>query len=463
MAEGRFLTGSTMGHVVRMTLTGATGITFVFVVDAANLFWIAQLGEPALVAAIGYAFAIQFFSVSSGIGLMIGATALVSRSIGQGNEAKAREQATATLLWSVLVQALMAFSVVSARHQLVGMVGATGETAELAARYLALTVPSLPIMMAGMTASAVLRAHGDGTRAMFVTLSSGALAVLLDPLLIYVLGWGLDGAALGLTLFRCVMCGIGLYFAIKVHAALAPVSGAALREVAKPYAAIAGPAILTQMSPPVANYLLTAIIAGFGDVAVAAWAVVNRLTVVAFGGIFSLAGAVGGIFGQNFGAGKLDRVRQTYKDAVVFCLGYTCVIWALLVAVYPAVVRGFALAPEAAEIVWAFVTIGAGSFVCAGTLFVANAAFNTMGRPGRATFVAWMRDGLLTWPVGTLGALMFGAVGVIYAQALVAVIVGIAAAFWGWHFVKGLGVQDVATIDARPRRGYRDVNRYRRR
>ena len=59
MAEqGRFLTGSTMGHVIRMTMTGAVGITFVFLVDAANLFWLAWLGDERLVAAIGFAFAL---------------------------------------------------------------------------------------------------------------------------------------------------------------------------------------------------------------------------------------------------------------------------------------------------------------------------------------------------------------------------------------------------------------------
>ena len=81
MEPGRFLTGSTMGHVVRMTATGAFGITFVFLVDAANLLWISQLGEPQLVAAIGFAYAIQFFSVSSGVGLMIAATALARGAI----------------------------------------------------------------------------------------------------------------------------------------------------------------------------------------------------------------------------------------------------------------------------------------------------------------------------------------------------------------------------------------------
>ncbi len=97
----RFVTGSTMGHVVRMTLTGAAGITLVFLVDATNLFWISQLGDPQLVAAIGFAFAIQFLSVSGGVGLMIAATALISRRIGQGDHAGARHQATAALITSM--------------------------------------------------------------------------------------------------------------------------------------------------------------------------------------------------------------------------------------------------------------------------------------------------------------------------------------------------------------------------
>ena len=52
--EGRFLTGSTMGHVLRMTLSGTAGITFLFVVDVANLFWFLAWGHR-VVAAVGFA------------------------------------------------------------------------------------------------------------------------------------------------------------------------------------------------------------------------------------------------------------------------------------------------------------------------------------------------------------------------------------------------------------------------
>ena len=188
MTQGRFLTGSTMGHVARMTATGAFGITFVFLVDAANLLWLSQLGDPTLVAAIGFAFAIQFFSVSSGVGLMIASTAMVSRSIGVGHRELARRQAGAAVVISAVFQAMVAALIVIFRHEFVALAGASGETAELAARYLWMTIPSLVVMAVGMTCSGVLRAEGLGAKAMYVTLLSGSLLMVIDPILILWLG-----------------------------------------------------------------------------------------------------------------------------------------------------------------------------------------------------------------------------------------------------------------------------------
>lgn len=462
-AQGRFLDGPTMGHVVRMTLTGATGITFVFLVDAANLFWISRLGEPVLMAAIGFAFAIQFFSVSSGVGLMIAATALVSRSIGTGERAAAREQASAAAILAVATQAGVAALVVGFRHDLVALAGAEGEAARLAARYLALSVPSLAFMAAGMVATAALRAEGDGARAMYVTLISGSVALVIDPVLIYRMGLGLEGAAASVVITRAVLCGMGLLFAIRSHELMARPRLHALRETWRPYFAIALPAIATQMSTPFGNYVITAVIAGFGDSAVAAWAVISRLTVVAFGGLFSLAGAIGGIFGQNYGAGLYPRLRSAYRDALIFAAGYALVAWAVLAAASDPVARGFGLDAEGARVLRAFTHLGAGAFAVSGALFVANAAFNSLGRPGRATLVNWLRDGVLTYPAAAgLGAVL-GAAGVIYAQALVGVLAGAAAGFWGWMFLRGLDAAPRPALDPAIRRAYRDPNRYRRR
>ncbi len=461
-AEGRFLSGSTMGHVVRMTMTGAAGITFVFLVDAMNLFWIAMLGDARMVAAIGFAFAIQFFSVSSGIGLMIAATVLVSRAIGAGERDRARRLAGSAMLIACIVQAAMAATVIYFRYDILQLAGASGETLDFAARYLLLTLPSLVLMVIGMVGSGVLRAEGDGKRAMFITLTAGTVSVFVDPILIFVLGLGLDGAAIGLTISRFVLMCMALLFATRTYDLIARPSFKVAFEDLGPYMAVAFPAILTQMATPFGNYVLTAVLSQFGDDAVAGWAVVGRLTVVAFGGIFSLSGAIGGIFGQNYGAGKYDRLVSTYRDAMIFCLGYTLVVWALLAAFGDAVGRAFSLTPDGQEVLRAFTHIGAGAFLFTGAFFVSNAAFNALGRPTRAAVLTWIRDGALTWPVAVWFAGLAGAIGVIYAQAALGVVMGLVSALWGWHFVQTIQSENIQ-VDLKTRRGWRDINAFRRR
>lgn len=427
-----------MGHVVRMTLTGAMGITFVFLVDLANLFWLAKSGDAQAVAAIGFAFAIQFFSVSSGIGLMIATTAIVSRRIGMGDRARARQDATGALLISGVFQAVVALLIVSLRYPLLDMVGAEGETQRLAARYLAITLPSLSVMVIGMTGSAVLRAEGDGKRSMYVTLTSGSVSMVIDPFLIIYLGLGLDGAAIALVISRCVLAVMGLRFSVYTHDLLARPEIWVIRRMWRPFFAVALPAMLTQLSTPFGNYLLTGVIAGFGDHAVAAWAVVNRLTVVCFGGIFSLSGAIGGIFGQNLGAKQFERLRTTYRDALVFCACYTLVAWGLLALTADLVIAGFDLQGPGVAVYRAFATWGAAAFVLVGALFVSNAVFNNLGKPARSTVTSWLRDGVLILPAAMMGAMWYAAPGVIYAQALVGAVVGVLAAMWSWHFLRGL-------------------------
>ncbi|MEM6309199.1 MAG: MATE family efflux transporter [Pseudomonadota bacterium] len=458
-AQGRFLTGSTMGHVVRMTATGAFGITFVFLVDALNLFWLSYLGEPQLVAAIGFAYAIQFFSVSSGIGLMIAGTAMISQTIGRGDREEARATAGASIAMATIIQFFVALLVFLFRHDLIALAGAEGETARLAARYLGMTVSSLVPMAISMQLSGALRADGFGAKAMYVTLFSGLTLLVVDPILIVTMGLGLDGAAYGLILFRFLLVGFAVVFAIRQENLVAMPDRACFERMLAPFFAIAVPTIATQMATPFGNYLLTRVIAQFGDDAVAAWAVVSRLTVLVFGGIFSLSGAIGGIFGQNFGAGYIDRLKSTYRDALVFCLIYTLVAWALLFFAAPYVALAFDLDGQGAEVLQAFMTIGIGGFVFIGALFVSNAAFNNLGKPTRSTILNWFNHGVLSWPSAMGLALLFGAPGVIYGQAVAGTVTGLFAVIWGWKYVQSL--QPSTQIPERTPRVHPNPDRYR--
>ena len=95
-AQMKFLTGSTMHHVLTMTATGAIGLIAVFVVDLLNLFYISRLGHKELAAAIGYSGTLLFFVTSIAIGISIAATALTSRALGRGDRHQAKQLAGAS-------------------------------------------------------------------------------------------------------------------------------------------------------------------------------------------------------------------------------------------------------------------------------------------------------------------------------------------------------------------------------
>ncbi len=436
--QGKFVTGSTMRHVVEMTVSGSLGLVFMFLVDFAALWWISQLGVETLVAAVGFAWTIQFAAISVSIGLMIATVALVSRTLGQGDRERARRLGTAALAITLVIQTLVAVLIAIFSMEILTISGADGEARDIGSRFLIITMPSLPLMAIGMVTASILRATGDAWRSMAVTMGGGIVALMVDPLLIVAAGLGVDGAGYAIIISRASTAIIGCYFVIRVHNLMAPFAMQDVRDIFRPFFDIAVPAVATQMATPFGNWIITREISEFGDSAVAGWGVVTRLTMLTFGGIFALSGAIGGIIGQNYGAGRMDRVAQAYVDALKFCAIYTFAAWGLLFAFQGPVISSFGLSAEGADTVRAFTTLAAGGFLFTGALFVSNAAFNNLGRPLWSTWANWIRDGILMFPLATLMGAWLAAPGVIYAQALAGVITGLGAGFVGWRFVKSL-------------------------
>jgi putative MATE family efflux protein len=447
--QARFTTGSTMRHVVVMTLTSAFGLSFMFLVDFLALFWVSQLKVEMLVSAIGFAATIQFFIISVAIGMMIAGVALVSRALGMGQGERARRLSTVVLIYSVGIQALLSLLALLFLEPLLRLSGADGETLQVAKSFLTLSLPSQPIMAAGMCASAILRAVGDAWRGMMVTVVGGVFAAVLDPLLIIYLDMGVEGAALAIVGSRLLMAAAGIYWVIAKHNMMARPKASDFTKFLGAYLAIALPAVATQMATPFGNWLLIRAISEHGDAAVAGFGVVSRLTILGFGGIYALSGAIGGIIGQNAGAGLGDRVQQAYSDSLKFCALYTLATWAVMAALAGPIVAAFGLSAEAAEVVEVFCYYAAGTFVFTGALFVANATFNNLGRPIWATVANWTRDGLLMAPLAFgLGA-VYGAGGVIWAQALGNTVVGILAGWVAWRYVRsGRGIEPVQPAKA---------------
>jgi putative MATE family efflux protein len=427
-----------MRHVVVMAGTGAIGLVAVFAVDLINLFYISLLGEKEIAAAVGFAGVVAFFHTSICIGMMIGTTACVARRIGANQMGEARRMATHSLLIMVGLALLLGLGTVLVLPTLLEGLGASGEVARLAQRYLTITLPSLPFLGLGMVNSALLRSVGDARRSMLVTLVAAFVTAALDPLFIFFFGLGLDGAAIVAVVSRSVMVVLGLHGVWRVHHLLGRPERAFFAADVRAMAAIAGPAVLTNVATPVGAAFVTHSVAQFGASAVAGQATIDRLTPVAFGLIYSLSGAVGPILSQNLGAKQFDRVRETMRASMWFMLLAVAAAWLLLAVLQGPLVRAFSLEGLSAHMVHAFCSWVCASFFFAGALFVANAAFNNLGRPLWSTGFNWARATLGTIPFAWWGA-HYGPVAVMAGQGAGLVIFGSLAMWTANRLTRKLG------------------------
>jgi putative MATE family efflux protein len=444
--KARYTVGSTMRHVLVLASTGSIGLVAIFLVDFLNLFYISLLDDPSLTAAIGYASALVFFFVSLSVGMMIAATALVSRALGAENRPHAREVAASALAWLVLVTGVAMLLSLPFVRPVLALLGATGTTLDTAATFTFIVLPSTPLLGLGMCATGLLRAVGDAKRAMYTTLWFGAIILVLDPLFILGFGWGVPGAAVATVIARTAMVAYGLAVLVRRHDLIARPTAAAMRRDFGPLAQIGVPAILTNVATPVGNAYMTSAIAPYGDAAVAGWTIISRLVPVAFGGLFALSGAVGPVVGQNFGAGLHDRVRKALTDSLAVSTVYVVVVSAILLLLQHGIVAAFGATGEAADLVLLFCRYLAITFLFAGGLFVSNAAFNNLNYPALSTLLNWARATLGTIPFVLAGAWAAGSAGALAGFFLGGIPFGLVAMVFAYRIVARLGREPAAPL-----------------
>lgn len=243
---------------------------------------------------------------------------------------------------------------------------------------------------------------------MHVTLWGAVATALLDPLFIFGLGLGVTGAAIVGVIARAVTVAIGLYGAVRKHDLVARPGGAAAIHDLAPMMGIAIPAILTNLAAPFASAYTLRVFSHFGEAVVAAFAIVDRLTPMAFGVLFALSSSVGPIMGQNLGAKLIARVRQVLTDCLKFALVYVVAVSVVLRLAAPLITELFEARGETARLIIFVCTYSGPLWLFSGAIFVANAAFNNLGFPLLSTLVNWGRATLGTLPFVTIGAKLFG-------------------------------------------------------
>ena len=408
------------------------------------------VGVDAL-SGLSAAFPVQMGAVGLGLLTGLGGMSVISRALGARDTPQASRVIGATL--AILVPMYLLATVVGLARidQLIGMMGASADTAEYCRQYLVVILPGSLLSMLAVTANNLFMAEGRPIPATVVLAGSAIVNVLLDALFILVFGWGVTGAAVatvvaqGLAVLYTAWFYLSGRSALRVNAdALLPRPGL-LWEVVT----LGLPICIIEIARSIVVVVINNILSRYegGDAYIALFGVVNSVLEFALAPFIGAALAYLPLAAYNYGAGNYDRVRQAIWQS---CLGAT-VAGALMIAVLLPLsgriiglfAEADALPPEAGDALR--VTLVALPIV--GIEFISSIAFQALGKawPSVMLTMAQRVALLLAW-VFALSEL-FGVWGVWWsfpATDLGAMLLGVGALALVWRKVDGWGQRETA-------------------
>lgn len=435
--KGDLTTGDIRAHLIRLSVPMIWGIFAIISFQLVNTFYISLLGTEKL-AAISFTFPVTYTIFAIFLGFSIGMSSVVSRLIGEKKTDDIRRVTTHGLLMVGAASALVSATGIALMNPLFRLMGAseaqlTDIDAYMYIYYIGTFFICMPIV-----GNAALRAAGD-TRTPAIIMTVAALAnALLDPLLIFGL-WGfprleLQGAAISTVLANACAMFAGLWLLkSKDMICLSYVFDLSrLSDSAKRLLFIAIPAGLTSALPSVLNAVIIHLLSSHSPASVAAFGVVTRVEAFAFIVMMALSVGMGPIIGQNWGANRHDRVKETLRQAIIFCI-----LWSLFVAVTLGVFAAplahiFSADADVRAIIILYFIAVPFSYPLANIVSGWGSAFNAMGKPQYSAAMLFIKLIVLTIPAVYIGFEIAGVHGLFAAIAIVNIVTGIAFHAFGW-------------------------------
>lgn len=289
--------------------------------------WIGALG----IAAINVVLPVSFFIAALGMAIGIGGSSILSRALGAGQEEKALHtfgnQIAMTLLVTVSMISLGLYFV----DAIVPAFGGQGAIAPLAKTYYTIVLYGVPFLGLCMMGNTVIRAEGKPKFAMVAMIIPSVGNLLMDYIFIYVLDWGMAGAAWATTGGYLLCFAYVLYFFRSRHTSLKPklkhfiFSGPIVKEMGA-----LGFVTLARQAATSVTYLImnTLLFSLGGEALVAVYAIVGRMLMFALFPVFGVTQGFLPIAGYNYGAQQWQRVRESINTAILYASVLATVVFA---------------------------------------------------------------------------------------------------------------------------------------
>jgi len=286
-----------------------------------DMVWVGRLG-PAAIAGVGAAGMGMMILMPAMMGLTMGTRAIIARAIGAGDEWEANHAAQQAFVLSIGFSMCIAIIGIFFSEAILRLLGMKPEVVDQGGNYLRIIFVGSIAMSGRFISTSIMQASGDAKSPMKVMIFTRLFHILLSPFLI--LGWwifprfGTNGAALTNIFSQSLGLGLSLWILLSGRTRLTlTLRGFKIDPpIILRMVRIGVPALVSGVAQPFAMTLLMRIIASFGTLAVATYALCNRIQMLLMMAGMALGMAAGIIAGQNLGAKQPDQAEKSIWLAV---------------------------------------------------------------------------------------------------------------------------------------------------
>ncbi len=387
--------------------------------NMADTFFVGKLNTQST-AAVGVAFSLMAIIQAVGFLFGHGSGNYISRQLGAGNVEEAEKMSSVGFFTSFFAGVVIMMGCIFFIEPLSYALGSTPTILPFTVAYLRIILFGAPAMTASLVLNNQMRFQGSAFYAMIGIVSGAVINIVLDPILIFVCGMGIAGAALATTLSQCLSFVLLLIMVrkggnIQIRLSNFKPSLHFYQEI------IRGgiPALFRQGLASVATICLNHAASVYGDAAIAGMSIVSRIMMFANSALIGFGQGFQPVCGFNYGAGKYKRVL----DAYWFCVKFSFfVLVGMAVVVYltaPQLVTVFRKGdPDVIEVGTAALRYSVLAFPLSSWIIMCNMMLQSIGKGIKASIVSSARQGIFFLPLIMILPYFFGRTGVEICQAV---------------------------------------------
>ena len=410
--------------VVRLGVPLIAGMFIMVLYNLVDTYFIGLMHDDYQLAAVNLAYPVMMISIAISNMIGTGASSLIARSLGAGEDEKANHTLTVGFVLTVINSVIVAGIGLLLLDVIVKGLGAQENTFEYTRQYVQVILAGSLLTMGNYTFGQLLRSEGSVRQSVAGMIAGTAVNIVLDPVFIFALGMEIRGAAIATILGNGAGMLVSLYFYKKGKTLLRP-SLAYVRptaEILREIFWVGVPATMETLLTSAAYIVNNNLAVQYGELTVAAMGIAQKILSL---GNYIYQGFAAGtqpIMGYNYGAKNYRRMLEVLKAGVMVVSGTELCVMAVYGIFAPQLIGIFTESPE---------VIATGSYVLRNLMFIlpfvgatsmSRMSFQAMGKPQYAFGITLVRQLFLYVPLLILLNRVFGFSGMIKAQPVTEVI-----------------------------------------